>query len=138
MRSALGLAASALAGLAAIVSSQDGSTDLVPFYVGLTFLGGLEAWAAGHPLEGARRSVAAGAALLWAFAAAWVAVLLIASVTIMQASGPSPQPESTYLGLTGTVYRLVGLFGGVMLVLVSAFGPERLLQRMAGTVRQTG
>ena len=138
MRSILGLVVSALAGLAAVISSLDGGADLVPFFVGLTFLGGLEAWAAHHPFEGARRAIAGGAALLWALAAAWVALLLLASVTIMQASGPAPQPESTYLGLPGTFYRVVGLFGGVLLVLASAFGQESWFQRVPGTARHAG
>jgi hypothetical protein len=91
MRSMLGLAATFLAGLAAVVSSLDGDADLVPFFVGLIFLGGLEAWAAHDPFEGHRRAVAAGAALLWALAASWVGVLLLMYVTVWQASSSLPQ-----------------------------------------------
>jgi len=138
MRSILGLTASVLAGLAAVVSSVDGDADLVPFFVGLTFLGGLEAWAAHDPFEGARRSVAAGAALLWGLAAAWVAVLLVMSVTVWQASSPAPQPQATYLGLTATVYHVVGLFGGAALVLVSAFAPRSWFERLPRMARQAG
>ena len=56
MRGLMGLGASTLAGVAAIVSSQDGDADLVPFFVGLTFLGGGFAWAeaSGDPVR--RRS----------------------------------------------------------------------------------
>jgi hypothetical protein len=47
-------------------------------------------------------------------------------VTVWQASSsPPPGPEATYLGLTATAYHLVGLFGGMVLVLTSAFGAER-------------
>ena len=130
MRSALALAASALAGLAAVISSLDGDADLVPFFVGLTFLGGLGAWAAHDPFEGARRSVARGAALLWGVAATWVAVLLVMSVTVWQASGPPPQPAALYLGLTATVYHVIGLFGGAVLMLISAFAPPGWFEHM--------
>ena len=129
MRSALGLTASALAGMAAVVANMDQDYDIVPFFIGLTFLGGVEAWAAHPPFVGWRRSVAGGAALLWALAASWVGVLLIMSVTVWQASGPPPGPVATYLGLPATVYHLLGLYGGVALVLASAFGPERWFDR---------
>lgn len=137
MRSLMGLAASALAGLAVVVSSLDGDAELVPFFVGLTFLGGLEAWAAHEPFEGTRRSVAAGAALLWALAASWVAVLLVMYVTVWQASSSPPQPpQALYVGLTATVYHVVGLFGGVVLVLISAFAPQSWFERLPRIARQ--
>lgn len=43
MRSVPGIAASALAGIAAVIASLDGDADLVPFFVGLTVLAGVEA-----------------------------------------------------------------------------------------------
>lgn len=125
MRSILGLAASALAGLAAVIASLDGG--IVPFFVGLTFLGGVEAWAAHPPFVGQRRWLARGVALLWLLVAVWVGVLLL--MFLRGASMPERGPEATYLGLTATVYHLIGLYGGVVLVLVSAFGPERWFQR---------
>ncbi len=121
------LAASALAGLAAVVASLDGDADIVPFFVGLTFLGGVGGWAAHPPFEGSRRRIGRGATLLWLIAAVWVGVLLVMSVTVWQASGPPPRPEDTYLGLTATVYHVVGLYAGALLMLVSAFGPDRWL-----------
>ena len=127
MRSVLALAASALAGLAAVIASLDGDADIVPFFVGLTFLGGVGAWAAHPPFEGSRRRIARGATLLWNLAAVWVGVLLVMSVTVWQASGPPPRPEDTYLGLTATVYHVVGLYAGAVFMLVSAFGPDRWL-----------
>ena len=122
MRSALGLVASALAGLAAVIASLDGDADIVPFFVGLTFAGGLAAWAAHPPFEGSRRQIARGVALVWLLAAVWVGVLLVMSVTVWQGSSPPPTPEQTYVGFPATVYHLVGLYAGAVLVLVMAFG----------------
>ncbi len=127
MRSVLALAASALAGLAAVIASLDGDADIVPFFAGLTLLGGIGALAAHPPFEGPRRRIAQGATLLWVLAAVWVGVLLVMSVTVWQASSPPPRPEDTYLGLTATVYHLVGLYAGAALMLLSAFGPDRWL-----------
>ena len=125
MRSLLALTASALAGLAAVIASLDGDADIVPFFVGLTLLGGIGAWATHPPYEGSRRRIAEGVTLLWVLAAVWVGVLLLMSVTVWQASRPPPGPEHTYLGLTATVYHVVGLYAGAVLMLVSTFGPNR-------------
>ncbi len=122
MRSALGLAASALAGLAAVIASLDGDGDIVPFFVGLTFAGGVAAWAAHPPFAGPRVRVAKAVALVWLVAAIWVGVLLLMSLTVWQASGPHPTPDRSYLGLPATAYHLVGLYGGAVLVLLLAFG----------------
>ena len=138
MRSGLALTASALAGLAAAISSLDHDDSFVPFFVGLTFLGGLEAWAAHDSFEGARRTVARSAALLWGLAATWVAVLLVMSVTVWQASSPPPQPEALYAGLTATVYHVVGLFGGAVLVMLSAFAPAQWFERLPRMAREAG
>ena len=123
------LAASLLAGLAAVISSMDHDANLVPFFVGLTVLGGINTWAVREPYGGMRLRIAIGTALLWAFAAAWVTVLLVMSVTVWQASGPPPSPEDTYAGLTATMYRVVGMFGGGALVLGATFVPERWVRR---------
>jgi hypothetical protein len=122
MRSALGLVASALAALAAVIASLDVDGDIVPFFVGLTFAGGLAAWAAHPPFEGSRRQLARGLALVWIVAASWVGVLLLMSVTVWQASSPPPTPEQTYVGLPATVYHLIGLYAGAVLVPLLAFG----------------
>lgn len=45
--------------------------------------------------------------------------------TVWQATGPPPGAEATYLGLTATVYHLLGLYGGVLLALAAAFAPDR-------------
>jgi hypothetical protein len=122
MRSALGLVVSGLSGIAAIIASLDGDGDIVPFFVGLTFAGGLAAWAAHPPFEGSRRQIARGVALVWLLAGVWVGVLLVMSMTVWQASSPPPTPEETYLGLRASVYHLVGLYAGAVLVPVLAFG----------------
>lgn len=125
MRSVLALAASALGGLAAVLASLDGDADIAPFFVGLTFLGGVEAWATHPPFVGPRRMLARGVALLWLLAAIWIGVLLLMYITVWQASSSPPRgPEATYLGLTATVYHLLGLYGGLVLSCVSAFGPD--------------
>ena len=127
MRSALGLAASALAGLAAIIASLDGDGDIVPFFVGLTFAGGVAAWAAHPPFVGARSRAAKVVALVWLVAAIWVGALLVMYVTVWQGSSTvpaTPEPEQLYLGIAATVYHLTGLYGGAVLVLLLAFGPQ--------------
>ena len=122
MRSLLGLAAMVLAGIATVVASQDGDGDIVPFFVGLTVAAGIGAWAAHPPFEGRRRWAAGLIASLWLIGSAWIAVLLV----MYQAMGsrPPPSPEDTYLGLTATVYHVIGVYGGAVLVAISALGPD--------------
>jgi hypothetical protein len=133
MRSTLGVAASALAGLAASVAATADPT-IVPFFIGLAVLGGVEAAVAYPPFRGGRRLVARGAALLWLVAAAWVGVLLL-MYTVWEHVGPPPTPEPTFMGLPATVYHVIGLYGGVVLVLASAFGPGRWFERRESVQR---
>jgi hypothetical protein len=128
MRSALALAASAVAALAAIIASLDGDAVIVPFFVTLTFAGGVQAWATRPPLAGHRRTTARAIAGLWIVAAVWAGTLLI-WYQAMGRDGPPPIAEATYLGLIATVYHVIGLFGGAVLSTVSAFGPDRWLDR---------
>ncbi len=122
MRSGLAIVASGLAGLAAVIASLDGRGDIVPFFVGLTFLGGVVAWTTHDPYVGLRRRIARSIALVWLLAAVWVGVLLIMSVTVWSgSSGPTPGPINVYLGLPATVYHVVGLYGGLVLILASVF-----------------
>ena len=123
MRSSLGILASALAGLAAVIASLDGDADIVPFFVVLTFAAGGVAWASHPPFAGVRRRVARGIAVAWLAAAVWVGVLLVMAQSM--GSGPPPSPEATYLGLTATIYHLVGLYVGAWLVAFLAFGRDR-------------
>jgi len=129
MRSILALSASALAALAAIMASLDFDADIVPFFVGVTFLGGVQAWAANAPFAGRRRTLARGIALLWLVAAFWIGVLLVMYQTACGCSGPPPSPTVYYLGLPATAYHLLGLYGGLALALTSAFGPDRWFER---------
>lgn len=124
MRSVLGMAATALAAVAGLVAS-DSNRTVVPFFIGLMFLGALEAATVYPPFAGWRRSLARGAALLWLIAAVWVGVLLLMSVTVWHASGPPPVPDPIYLGLPAGLYQYLGLYAGVVLVIASAFGPDR-------------
>jgi len=128
MRSILALAASALAALAAVISSLDGDADLVPFFVALTFAGGVAAWAVHPPYQGLRRRFAVVIAWAWLIAGAWVAVLL-GLFQASPSSGPLPGPEATYVGLTATIYHLLGLYGGLLLMMAGVFGPEGRLER---------
>ena len=124
MRGALGLAASVLAGIAGVVANQDGDSSIVPFFVGLTFLGGVVAWAAHPPYVDLRRALARIVAGAWLAAGIWIAVLL-QMYRMYGGDGPLPPPEQTYLGLAATIYHLVGMYAGLALVLVAAFAPER-------------
>lgn len=119
IRGLLGVATSALAAIAAVTSSLDAGGDLVPFFVALTFGGGVAAWAAQPPFDGIRRRLAQGIAIGWSVAAVWVGVLLVGFVA--QASSPPPVPGQTYLGLSATAYHLIGLYGGCAMVLLLAF-----------------
>ena len=118
------LGASALAGLAAVISSQDGDPDFVPFFVGLTLLGGVLAWAVSRPEGTARRWITVAVVGTWSVAALWVGALLFMAGTVWQSSSTVPPgPEATYLGLTATVYHVLGLYGGWVLVVLAARQP---------------
>ena len=54
-------------------------------------------------------------------AAGWIGALLIWEQMLCGCSMPPPVPESTYLGLTATVYHVVGVYLGGMLMAVAAF-----------------
>jgi hypothetical protein len=133
MRSLLSLAASALAGLAAVISSLDHHADFVPFFVGLSVLGGVNAWAVDGARLPARRWVAVGTAFAWLTAIAWFSVLMVMSVTVWQASGPPPVPDEAFLGLPATAYRMLGLVGGGALVTVATFAPGRWISDRSQT-----
>lgn len=122
MRSVLGLAASALAAVAAIAAVADGDGTITPFFVGLTFFAGMEAWAAQSPFAGQRRLLARVIAVAWLVAAIWIGVLLLMFGVACGCSGPPKPPPNLYLGLPGTVYHLLGLYGGLVLILASAYG----------------
>jgi len=119
----LGLAASFLAGFAALVASQVGDADYVPFFIGLAFIAAVESWAAREPSAGVHRTIARGASVVWLIAATWVAVLFGWAATL--ASSPPPGPPLTFLGVDVAVFYVLGLYGGTVLVTLSAFGRGR-------------
>ena len=122
MRSILGLVASGIAGLAAAIASLDVHGDFVPFFVTLTFAGGVAAWATHPPYAGVRRQLARGVALVWLVAGVWVGVLLGMAATVWQGSGPPPVPDEVFLGIPATAYYLLGMYAGAVLVPIAAFG----------------
>jgi hypothetical protein len=128
MRSALGLAASALAAIAAAVATAS-DPYIVNFFIGLAFGGAVEAAAAYPPFEGWRRNLARGLALLWLVAGFWIGVLLLMYTAACGCSYPEPEPTVLIVGVPATVYHLIGLYGGLALILASAFGPDRWFSR---------
>jgi hypothetical protein len=130
-----GLAASFLAGLAAIVGSQTGDVDIVPFFIGLSLMGGVEAWAAREPSEPWQTMVAKAVALVWLIAAVWVGVLLAWEAAYYGASRPPSEMPRTFLSVPVSAYHLLGLYGGAALVMWSAFGPAVGRRRRAAADR---
>lgn len=124
-RASLAISASAFAALAAVVASLDGDADIVPFFVGLTFAGGVAAWALHEPISASRRLVAKGIGAVWVIAAVWIGALLVWAGVLCGCSYPVRPPEATYLGLTATVYHLVGLYLGGALMFVAAYSRRR-------------
>jgi len=123
--------AALLCAVALAVSVLDDAAEALAFFTVALVAAALQAWAGREPYEGPRRGVSVAIALLWWIAAAWIGVLLL-----MYQSGssrPEPLPEATYLGLTATVYHLVALYGGALLVAVAAAWPMPELPR---TVRR--
>ena len=128
-RSILALAASVLAAVAAIAAYADRDGTIAPFFVGLTFFAGVEAWATRSPFVGQRRTLARVIAGAWLLAALWIGVLLLMFEVACGCSGPPPPPTTLYLGLPGTIYHLLGLYGGLVLILASAFGRDGRFER---------
>lgn len=120
MRSRLSAVAAILAGVAVVVSLVDDAQEALAFFAVAMVLATLQTRAAREPFVGVRRRLAMGIAVTWLVAAAWIGVLL---VVYQAASRPPPEPEATYLGLTATAYHLVALYGGAVLVSLSAFLP---------------
>ena len=120
-RSTLAIAATILAAVAAVVASQDGDGDIVPFFVGLSVAGGIGAWALHEPYAGRRQLLARVIGGLWLIAAGWIGVLLVMYQATCGCSYPVRPPEETYLGMTATVYHLAGVYLGGALMAVAAF-----------------
>ncbi len=118
----LALAASGLAAVATAISSLDGDADLVPFFVLLTFAGGLIAVLLQPPIAGFRRTFARFLALGWVGAAIWAGALLVWYQVACGCSSPPPAPVATYLGIPASAFHLTAAFVGGALVLVATFG----------------
>ena len=69
------------------------------------------------------RRLAIAIAWAWLIAAVWIDLLLGWYQAV--ASRTPPTPEATYLVLTATVYHLIALHGGALLVMLAAHVPER-------------
>ena len=136
-RSLLALGACLLAALAALVSSQDGDSDMVPFFVGLTLVGGIGAWAVQEPYSGTRKLVGRVIAVAWVVTAISVGGLLLWYQALCACSGPVPPPEATYIGLTATFYRLAALFVGGALIGVAAFSRALAAEASSGGRRRS-
>lgn len=57
----------------------------------------------------------------------WIAALLL---FFREGDGPPPAPEATYLGLTAVIYHLVGMYGGLVCILVASVAPDRWFRRL--------
>lgn len=120
-RSALAMGATLLAAVAAVVTSEDGDSSLVPFFIALTVAGGIGAWALHEPFVGPRRTLARGIGLAWLGAAGWVGALLLWEGVACGCSSPPPMAEATYLGLTSAIYSGLAVYLGGALMVVAAF-----------------
>lgn len=114
----LSFGASVLAGVAAIIASEDGVGDIVPFFVGLTVAGGIHAWSLTAQVRW-RRIVTGVITAAWMVAAVWVGALLLMYQWACACSYPPRPAEATYLGLTATAYHLLGLYGGGALIVAA-------------------
>jgi hypothetical protein len=120
MRVFCALTACALAFVAVVVSVLDNAREPMAFFAAATVLAAIQAWAGREPYAGGRRAIGTGIAFVWLMAAAWIGLLLLA---YQGASWPPPEPEATYLGLTATIYHLVALYGGAVLVTLAGLWP---------------
>ena len=118
-RSLLAIGASVLAANAVVVSQLDG--DLVPFFVGLTVLGSVGAFAVPEPYMDNRRVFGAMVATAWIAAAVIIGGLLLWRRALCGCSMPEPITEATYLGLTATVHHVAAVYLGGALMTVAAF-----------------
>lgn len=132
-RSSLPLVASALTAIAGVVANQDGESSIVPFFFGLTFVAGFQAWATHPPFTGPRGVAARAVAVAWLVAAVWIAALLAMYVMVWSgSSSPQRAPAALYLGLPGTAYHLAAVYGGLILVILAAAAPDRFFAPTSG------
>jgi len=120
------IAAFALAALAAAISYFDGASIELAFFALTALAASTQAWCVREYGDVLLRRMAQGIALAWVAAGIWIGVLL---AMYQSASRPAPGPEELSLGMTATVWHLVALYGGAVLVTIAAFGPRRWLGR---------
>lgn len=120
-RSLLAILAAVMAAVAGLVAQLDGDTSLVPFFLGLTVLGGAGAFVVREPYRDHRRVLGASIATAWIAAALIIGGLLLWQQALCGCSLPEPVAEATYLGLTATVYHVAGVYLGGALMTAAAF-----------------
>lgn len=126
--------ATVLAAMAGLVAQVNGDTDIVPFFAGLTVAATAETWLLADPSVRWRRVAAWVIVGLWLVAALWIGGLLLMYQAMCACSRPPPiAPEATYLGLTATVYHLVGLYGGLVLAGAAAWLARRSAEASPGS-----
>jgi hypothetical protein len=124
MRVWFSLAAALLSAIALGVSLLDNAPEPQGFFAVATIVALIQAWCLRDPEAVELRRLAIGIALAWVAGAIFIGVLL---VMYQSASRPPPLDENTYIGLTATVYHVIGVYGGALLVSIAALGPRRWL-----------
>ena len=122
MRTNLSAAAAILSVIAGAVSLIDDAQEASAFFLVAAVVASIQAAAAKVPFAGPRRRLSRILAWAWVIAVVWIDALL---VMYQSAARPTPEPEATYLGLTATAFHVIALHAGAVLVLLSAYVPER-------------
>lgn len=120
------IVAAVLSVIAAAVSILDNAPEPLGFFAVATLAALIQAWCLRDPEAIELRRLAIGIALAWVAGAIFIGVLLL---MYQSASRPPPGAEETYLGLTATVYHVIGVYGGALATLIAAVGPKRWLER---------
>jgi len=120
------IAAALLSAIALVVSVLDSVPEPLGFFAVATLAALIQAWCLRDPEAVELRRLAVGIALAWAAGAIFIGVMLL---MYQSAARPPPVEEETYLGLTATVYHVIGVYGGALATLIAAVGPKRWLER---------
>ncbi len=124
MRIWFSLAAALLSVIALAVSILDNAPEPMGFFAVTTVAALIQAWCVRDAESVELRRLAIGIAVAWVAGAIWIGVLL---AMYQSASRPPPALEETYLGLTATVYHVIGVYGGALAASIAALGPRRWL-----------
>jgi hypothetical protein len=120
------IAAGLLSAVALIVSVLDNAPEPLGFFAVATLAALIQAWCLRDPEALELRRLAVGIALAWVAGAIFIGVMLL---VYQSGTRPPPAAEKTYLGLTATVYHVIGVYGGALATLIAAVGPRRWLER---------